>query len=161
MSQNITIVCGVPAAGKSWVCERLKDSYDYLPHDGWLRRSEISGDDYLKEYAQRLVQAAKTATKPVLADCPFAESKLRSYLEEAGEHPTFVFLKVSPEDLSARYVERQKPLPKGHVTRIKSIPARAKEWDSFYGTSDEVLLHLRNPPTKRLTPAEWRKFNRE
>lgn len=142
MNQPVFIVCGVPGSGKSWVCEQLATQFSYVAHDGWNQRDKISSGKYLEGYARTLFDHAMKTNKPVLGDCPFAERTLRCHLESLGLKPNFVFLHVDPSDLLNRYVERMKPLPKSHLTRLKSIGTRAKEWKSFFGTSDDALWFL-------------------
>lgn len=143
MKNVVYIVVGVPASGKSWVCKQLKDDYKYVPHDGWGQRFEKGGDEYLEDYADLIHATCKTSNKPVLGDCPFAERKLRDLLRARRIEPTFVFLKVDGKTLTNRYIERNKPIPKGHFTRLNSIPGRAAEWRAFFGTSTEALEHLK------------------
>jgi RNase adaptor protein for sRNA GlmZ degradation len=167
MPEKIYIVSGVPASGKSWVCNQLKDLFEYVAHDGWSQRDKLGSKDYLAKYARELLEKAKTSAKPVLGDCPFSERELKELLEKGGATPKFIFLKASPADLVSRYKERNKPLPKGHITRQTSIPERAKEWGSFYGASSEALDHLKDVASgkkeesaKRMTHRQWREFNR-
>jgi shikimate kinase len=143
MSQPIYIVAGVPGSGKSWVCEQLTQDFQYLRHDGWAQRKTVTNNTYLENYSKELVAASLISKKPVLGDCPFAERLLKENLLFHGGHPTFLFLTVEPDQLIERYVERMKPLPKGHLTRARSMNHRAKEWKSFYGSSDDVLTKLK------------------
>lgn len=133
--QSIYLVCGVPGSGKSWVCERLQHKYFYLRHDDY-----ISGG-----YAEILIEAAYTSDKPILADCPFAERRLRDQLEMAGVRVIPVFVVEHPAIIQARYEAREgKPVSKSTMTRAFSISGRADEWNAFQGTSEEVLKHLEN-----------------
>ena len=132
----IYIVCGPPASGKSWVCEQLSKSFSYVPHDEYQDT---------KHYAKELIDAKKSDwPNKILGDCPFAERPLKEALESLGEKAEFYFIVETPEVLSERYKERGKPIPKGHLTRLNSMPARAKEWGAFHGTSEQVLEKLKN-----------------
>ena len=54
--KTVYLVVGVPASGKSWVCEQLKDKFEYVHHDGFI---------YLKQpgaYLNAIFETAKTAT---------------------------------------------------------------------------------------------------
>ena len=144
LKNKVFIVCGVPASGKSWVCNQLKGDYKYIPHDGWGQRFEKSGDEYLEEYADAILGACKSSHKPILGDCPFAERKLRDLLRARRVEADFLFLKIDDSTLTDRYRERNKPIPKGHFSRLNSIPGRAAEWRAFYGSSTEALEHLKS-----------------
>lgn len=137
--QPVYLVCGVPGSGKSWVCEQLEGEFSYLKHDEWL--------DTPKEkriYANAILKLAKTSEKPVLADCPFGERPLKEDLERLGLKVTPIFIVEMPMVIAKRYSLRKKPIPKAHMTRALSIKNRAKEWNAFFGTSQEVLYYLRN-----------------
>ncbi len=130
----IYIVCGPPASGKTWVCDQMTKAMRYVPHDEYQDT---------KGYAQELIDAKKAQwPTPIIGDCPFAERPLKEELEKLGEKAEFFFIVETPETLSDRYKERGKPIPKGHLTRLQSMPARAKEWNAFSGTSKEVLEKL-------------------
>lgn len=131
------MVCGVPASGKSWVCEQLKNEFHYVQHD--LHK---------KTYPAVLVALAKleTAPRPILADCPYGERALRDTLQSVGIEVVPVFIVEDPMVVKERYEKRGKPQPKEMFTRSSSIADRAKEWGAFSGTSEQVLEHLKNVP---------------
>jgi dephospho-CoA kinase len=132
--QKIYLVCGVPGSGKTWVCNQLKDKFDYINHD-----------NYKKNYALILKSAASYSKKPILADCPFAERALRDELVKSGYKVIPVFIIEDPSVSKQRYETRdKKPYPQSFLTRAKTIENRAKEWDAFAGTSKQVLEHLKN-----------------
>lgn len=131
----IYIVCGPPASGKSWVCNQLSKDFSYVPHDDYQD---------IKSYARAIAFSKSNQTGNVLGDCPFAERPLKEELASIGQSAEFLFILESPETLSRRYQERGKPIPKGHLSRLLSIPERANEWGSFYGTSAQVLEKLKN-----------------
>jgi hypothetical protein len=133
---KVYLVVGVPGCGKSWVCNQLKEHFNYVPHD-----------QHYNGHPRAIMEAAKTSKKHVLADCPFAERPLRDQLAKEHIEVIPVFIVEAPEVVKVRYESRAKPLPgraipKGFMTRAKSIGARADEWKAFKGTSDEVLRHL-------------------
>lgn len=91
-----------------------------------------------------LVMATKIAMKPVLTECPFAERVLREQLEQFGIEVVPIFVIESPALIAERYQRREgKQIPKAAFTRAGSIVDRAREWGSFFGTSNEVLAHLK------------------
>lgn len=132
----IYVVCGVPASGKSWVCEQLKGSFKYVKHDSYKDKAA---------YADALVEADQ-APKPVIGDCPFAERVLKELLDDRGANVEFVFIIESPETIQSRYSERNKEIPKTHLSRLNTIKDRAEEWESFSGTSKEVCDYLKAKP---------------
>lgn len=160
--QVIYLVGGVSGAGKSWACRQVTEKFHYIPHDRcWAHPERNSwdpsqtwaagmGDDscYLpgakSTHLEVLLEAAFIAERPILTECPFGERPLREALEEAGIPVVPVFVIEDPEVVAERYENREgEPLPKAAHTRARTIVGRAQEWGAFYGTSDEVLEHLR------------------
>lgn len=58
--QTVYLICGVPGSGKTWVCEHLKDKFNYIPHD-----------EYLKDHARVICEAAKVVKRSIITECPF------------------------------------------------------------------------------------------
>ncbi len=132
--QPIYLVCGVPGSGKSWVCDQLTHKFHYVRHDDY-----IQGD-----YTKGLAYEAKASEKPVIGDCPFGERVLIKDLEDRGLSVTPVFIVEDGQVVRKRYEARdKKPIPPQHITRAINIRHRAEEWRCFYGTSSEVLEHLK------------------
>lgn len=132
--QDVYMVCGVPAAGKSWVCEQLKHRFTYVDNDKYIGNKTA--------HWAAILNAAE-GSKLVLVDCPFAERELKERLEEIGlkVHPFFIITPV--ETVKERYALRGNgPLPQASVTRATSILNRANEWDSPRGSSAEILSML-------------------
>lgn len=135
----IYLVIGVPCAGKSWVCDQLKDRFHYVPHDARLGHAS-KPSSYVKE----IVAAAKAADKPLLAEAPFSISQIKGPLEKRGFAVTPVFISETGATVATRYYRREgRKIPRGHLTRMKTYLARADEWGAFKGTSAEVLEFLR------------------
>lgn len=133
--QKIYLLCGVPGSGKSWVCEQLQEKFEYIANDDYI------GKDYIKELFLR----ARRSEKPVLADCPFAERKVREELENLKLTVVPYFIVESPQVVKKRYEARDlKPVPSNVVTRSMTIKNRADEWRAPHGTSSEVLELLRS-----------------
>jgi gluconate kinase len=147
---KVFLVIGVPGAGKSWVCEQLKDQFQYVHHDGFIghiKQPEV--------YANAVIDTARTTTRPLLCEAPFSISKIRDPLVQAGCDVVPVFIVENAEVVSQRYRIREgKPIPQGHLTRMQTYAARAKEWGSFVGTSAEVLRHLQNEYRKLVNIVE-------
>jgi hypothetical protein len=131
--RTIYLVCGVPGSGKSWVCNQLKNLFTYVP-----------SDDFEKGFHLDALKAA-SRNKPLLTDCPFGESALRTRLENANFKVIPYFIVENLETIKSRYKSRtRKDLPKNHQTRAATILDRAKEWKAKYGTSEEVLKMLKD-----------------
>ncbi len=137
----IYLVVGVPGAGKSYVCEKLTEKFEYVHHDGLI---------YLKKpgaYLEAVREAAKSATKPLLIEAPFSVSDTVDPLEADGFEVKQVYILEDPQTVSSRYEQREgKPIPKGHLTRMETYRKRAETTAAFSGTSDEVLTFLQNEP---------------
>lgn len=142
VTKDIYIVCGVPGAGKTWVCKQVSSLYTYVPRDAHL------GDDD-NDLVRALRKAAATSHKPVLTECPFGERPLKARLELCGYtvHPVFVVEHVSV--VRARYAPRGRMLPRGHATRAGTIERRADEWKAPKGTSAEIARYLALVPKVR------------
>lgn len=168
---TVYLVCGVSGSGKSWVCRQLSDKFNYIPHDRCWSHPTAKPDEGLdpkwgpkdckSTHVETIAKEAKDSDKPILTEVPFGERLIKEQLEAKGLKVRTVFVIEDPGVISERYQKREgKPLQKAAVTRATSIKERAKEWGSFFGTSDEVLNHLKDLKViERMTPQEWRRFN--
>jgi hypothetical protein len=139
------MVIGCPGSGKSWVCDQLKDKFDYVHHDLFIG---MAGDTYVREILNR----SKSATKPLLIEAPFSISQIKDPLEQMGFKITPVFIQEQPQVITDRYRARErKDIPKGHLTRQETYKQRAQEWKAFQGTSSQVLEHLKGQLNKPAT----------
>lgn len=169
---TVYLVCGVSGSGKSWVCRQLSDKFKYIPHDRCWYHPDAKPAEGLdpkwgpkgskSTHVETIVKEAKDSDKPIITEVPFAERQVREELEKAGLKVKAVFVIEDPDIIQKRYAEREKKaLHKAAVTRATSIKDRAREWKSFMGKSDEVLRYLKGlNTTERMTPQEWRAFNR-
>ncbi len=136
MIQTIYLVVGTPGSGKSWVCEQLKDKFEYISHDSYPK---------LANYLALAESFAENGDKPVLIETPFSVSQIIGPLENKGFDVIPVFIIEDEETTSNRYESREnKPIPQGHLTRIQTYRERAHELQAFSGTSEEVLKYLQN-----------------
>jgi shikimate kinase len=134
--QPVYLICGVSGSGKSWVCRQLQDQYAYLAHDL-----------HYEDHVAATHTLAKHAIRPVLTECPFGERVTREQLEVLGVKVIPVFVIEPVHIVRKRFEEREKrELPKNVATRAMTIIDRAREWGAFYGSSDDVLTHLRGLP---------------
>lgn len=130
--QPVYLICGVSGSGKSWVCRQLTDKFHYVPHDMFYNNIEAT-----------LSSACKTATKPVITECPFGERVLREELERRGLKVIPYFVIEDPRTVAERYFKRErKQIPKAAYTRATTIRKRAEEWRAPTGTSHEILALL-------------------
>lgn len=135
MTKTIYMVCGVPGSGKTWVCKQLKDQYTYVPHD-----DHIDGS-----LTQALRKASHTSDKPLVTECPFGERPLKAKLELMGFDVRPVFIVEDKRVIIERYRGRTGGrLQKSAESRISGIKARAQNWNSFFGTSSEILAYLKS-----------------
>lgn len=136
---TLFLIVGAPGSGKTWVTSQLEDRFHLIHHDGYIYLKGPKG-----AYVQAILDQTPKATKPVLIEAPFSMSDTIDPLEKAGYKITPVFIIERPEIHSARYEKREnKPIPKGHITRTNTYLKRAKEGNHFYGTSEQVLNHLK------------------
>jgi hypothetical protein len=127
----IYLLAGTPGSGKTWVCKQLEDKFDYLAHDDFPNP---------KTYISAIKRLASFATKPILIETPFSVSTFTDSLPV-----TPVFIIESEEVTKSRYEARDnKPIPQGHLSRIKTYIDRAKELNAFSGTSEQVLEYLKS-----------------
>jgi hypothetical protein len=141
---DIYVIVGVPASGKSWVADQLKDIFEYVHHDGYI---------YLKNPAAYLTavrNASVKATRPLLIECPFSMQILED-LVTFGYDVTPVFIIEKESALRDRYVQRQRHeehIIKGHLTRQDTFLKRAVERKAFWGNSLSVLAYLKGASEK-------------
>lgn len=143
LPQNIWLVCGVPGSGKTWVCEQLQDRFHYVAHDQYIAPKALK-ESPIGRHKAALIKAALKEVKPIIGEVPFMMSIMINELRAAGMtvHPVFVL--ENEGTVRTRYEKREKkPIPKQHITRIKTVGLRAKEYGFFSGTSEEVLRYLK------------------
>lgn len=140
MGVKIYMVVGCPCSGKSWVCDQLKDRFEYVRHDDY-----IAGKNGDAAYIAAIKVRAVTAQKPLLIETPFSMSQLEGPLAGHGFEVKPVFIQEAPGVIEDRYREREgKPIPPGHLARQRTYMQRATDRGAFWGTSSAVLEHLKN-----------------
>lgn len=131
----IKIVVGVPCSGKSWICNQLKDKYNYIPHDEYMHSHNA--------YIGAVINAANTGNKPVLAEIPFSMSDIQRVLDKHKLGHEFVFVIEPQNTLRERYRSREdKEIPQGHLTRQNTYNERADFLRAKKGTSSQILDYL-------------------
>jgi adenylate kinase family enzyme len=134
MAQDIYLICGVPGSGKTWVCEQLKDKFNYIPHDL-----------HYTKHADVILEEAKHSLKPIITEVPFGERLLKEDLEKRGANIKTVFILEHPQVVKQRYEAREKKrIPQSFLTRSSTIHKRAMEWSAPMGNSKEILDYLKN-----------------
>ena len=89
-------------------------------------------------------KAQKRSPLPILVDCPFDERELRRKIEEDGHKVVPIFIVEPVHVIRSRYFEREGRVPAPNVlTRAETIKNKVKEWEAFFGTSQEILSYLR------------------
>ena len=133
MSKVVTLVIGVPGSGKSWICEQLTDHYRY-----------IRNDDHRFDLAETIAIAARDEPRPLLADVPFGERRLKERLTNWGLEVRPVFVLEKEAVVRERYAKREGLEALDAILhRIDGLSKRCREWGAFGGTSAEVLEYLR------------------
>lgn len=136
----IYMVVGVPGSGKTWVLDKLGDKFDILRHDDFINKNPNS-------YVNAIVHLSGISKKPIVIEAPFSVSQTIDPLERAGLEVIPVFIVEDEVTLMSRYRAREgRFLPKGHLTRQETYYSRARNGRHFYGTSEEVLKHLKELP---------------
>lgn len=128
----IYVLVGVPASGKSYVCEKLKDKFVVCEHD--------------KVPSRQLYTAAVSALahggKTVIAEAPFNAQELVSALIARRHTVHQVLVTASLPELEQRYLLRAgKSYPPNFRTnhyRYLAAPHRFL----FSGTGDAVVAYL-------------------
>lgn len=135
----IYLLIGIPGSGKSWICNQIKDRFDYIPHDKFKFK-----DNSTQKYLKAILNQAKLSHKPILIETPFTIDGILNPLKQKGFKVNPIFIMEDPKVISLRYFKREnKPIPKGHLTRLKTYKQRAKGLKAFSGTSEEVLNYFK------------------
>jgi gluconate kinase len=140
MKQQVYMIVAVPGSGKTWITNQIADRFTFVHHDGYI--GHINQPD---AYVRAILKKADDATKPILIEAPFSMSQIQGPLEKAGYQVNPVFIQENPDVIARRYSNREgKPIPKGHLTRMKTYAQRAKQSGGFAGTSQQVLEYLKS-----------------
>ena len=134
--KKVFLLIGVPSAGKTWIANKLGDSFNHIPHDEHID----------KDYVRSIIKQYESQdARPLLIETPFGMNELVDSLQRRKIEVTPLFVTEHPVVLSQRYFERaNKEIPKGHLTRQNTYLDRAKKLNAFAGTSKEVLTYLRD-----------------
>jgi hypothetical protein len=132
--RKLYLLCGVSGSGKTWVCKKLTNKYNYVPHD--LNFANIY---------QAISIAASKSSNPIITECPFGERIQREALEKLGFEVIPLFIVLDSDLAALRYFEREgKKIYKSAYKRATSIVNRALEWKAQFGSSKEIFDHLNN-----------------
>lgn len=134
--RKVHLIVGCPGSGKSWVADKLKEKYHHIKHDDFIGQNS---NGYLRE----ILKQAKETGRPILIESPFSVRQLKEPLEQSGVPVECVFIQEAHDVIKGRYEAREnKPIPPGHLTRQQTYAERAKESQSFHGTSQQCLDYL-------------------
>jgi gluconate kinase len=140
MKQPIYMIVAVPGSGKTWITNQIEDRFTFIHHDGY-----IGHINQPQVYVRAILKKADNAEKPILVEAPFSISQIKGPLEKSGYKVHTVFIQEDPSVIARRYSNREgKPIPKGHLTRMKTYASRAREYGGFAGTSQQVLDYLKS-----------------
>jgi group I intron endonuclease len=128
---TLYLICGVPGAGKSWVCNQLTNC-SYISFDGNSKKDHLE-----------LLQKAGESGLPVCYDPTF---KISTFIKRHGHlfNIKAVFIIESDETLKQRIAGRGGEWTDSLTKRIKQITKRSEKYGVFSGTSNEVLSYMLN-----------------
>jgi hypothetical protein len=126
--QDLFIIAGCPASGKSWACEQLKDKFNYVPYDG------INKDLHIYELL-------KNNDKPLLFDPTI---KVSTFIKRIGHlfNIRLIVIIESEGVINSRMISRGGKITDTIKRRIKRMNNLVKKAE-FSGTSDQVLEYLK------------------
>lgn len=137
MKKLIIILVGTPGSGKTWVANQLTDKFCVVAHD-------IYGMTSMRAYVHTISEFANRETRPVLCETPFSLTQIQHPLMALGFEVVPIFIIETPEVTRQRYEAREnRPIPTGHLTRIRTYIQRAKDLNSPIGTAEEILKLLK------------------
>lgn len=126
--QDLFLVAGCPASGKSWVCKQIKDNCNYVSYDGVNKNYHI-------------YELLKGNNKPLLYDPTI---KVSTFTKRYG-HLFNIRLVVINEDektINERMVNRGGVITETIKKRISKMNNLSKKCE-FSGTSSEVLEYIK------------------
>lgn len=130
--RKIIVLVGVPASGKTYVCDRVGAHYTALRHDGYVRGAYI-----------RAIEKAAQGPKPVLAEAPFNAAAMISELQADGFVVEQWLVTGDLDQIKARYAQREgKAYPANFETNYHRYNASGGRF-KFVGDSGQVLVALR------------------
>ena len=127
VKQVLFLIAGCPASGKSWVCNKLADKFNYISYDGVNKKYHI-------------YQLLKNNSKPLLYDPTINVStfiKRYSHLFDIK----LIVIKEDEHTITNRILGRGGSVTKTIKKRIKRMIDISKNCE-FSGTSDQVLEYL-------------------
>lgn len=125
--QDLYLVAGVPASGKSWVCNQLKDKFNYVSYDG------LNKDFHIYELL-------KNNDKQLLFDPTIKISTFTKRISHLF-NIKLVIIVESEDVLNQRIIDRGGKITNTIKRRMKRMADLSKRCE-FSGTSDEVLKYL-------------------
>lgn len=128
---TVYLLIGAPSAGKSWVASQVLDKFEYVSYDS------NSKNDHLG-----LLRAA--SDKPKLYDPTF---KISTIIRRHSNEFNFILVSIyeAEEVLKARMTSRGGEWTDTIMKRNEVVKKRYEKYgvNGFIGTSDEVLLYLK------------------
>ncbi len=104
----------------------------------------------MDQYGKVLLERAKTATKPIIAEAPFRMSSLIEELKAAGAPVNPYFIVEMAKTVRERYEAREKKdIPKQHISAIGKLRGTADKYKAITGTSDEIYRYLKGAAMHR------------
>jgi len=128
IKQDLYLIAGAPASGKSWVCNQLTKDFSYVSFDGINKNYHV-------------YELLMNNSKPLLYDPTF---KISTFTKRYGHlfNIHWGFIKEDLEVIESRMRQRNGKITDTVVKRIKRI-SKLSEKAEFIGTSVEVLEYLK------------------
>lgn len=134
IKQDLYLISGAPASGKSWVCGQLADKFNYISYDGMPKWRHI-------------FELLKANNKPLLYDPTI---KISTFIKRYGHlfNVHLIVIQESESVINERMVNRGGKITDTIKLRIKRMNTLAKS-AIFSGTSSQVLEYLKTTNTRK------------
>ena len=129
IKQDLYIVAGCPASGKSWVCNQLKDKFNYISYDNTSK-------------TQCIQELIINNDKPLLFDPTIKVSTFIKRIKNRFNVHLIVIIE-DEDTINQRMINRGGQITDTIKRRIKRMSNLSKQAE-FSGTSDQVLKYLLN-----------------
>lgn len=135
--RRVYAVIGCPGSGKTWICDQVKENFNFVHHDLYIGMAE-------GRYVEAILEAAPKSDRPLLIEIPFSINTITTPLRDAGFEIVHLIIQEPPLTIAGRYYNREKKkIPQGHLTRMNTYNARALENGWLRGSTEHILEILK------------------
>jgi len=130
---EIIVIAGITGSGKSWICNQLRDKFNYIPYDGIPK----------EQHLLKILEKSRENNKPVLYD-PFRKGS--SFYKRYKDFYDVKFLVIveTAEVIWERLKSRGSKMTLEEVQELVIKNNRNLKHSTFSGTSIEILNYLRD-----------------